>query len=323
MSGMFHRRVTSRVAVGGLGILLAVTVVGGAPSIAHAHNVQIRPTVDTTANTEAVACSTQLLRSHASGRVRFVARLGGTTARLLGDAVTRHWQQWLKQPQLVVSDARNSWRVQLQPARGAFRDHYLPTEVGVRGTSERGYVCLGRFAGDAHPMAILGVYSGFAHCCWSYRVFNLESRQVSHLGTGNSGALLVRGNRHALIQSANDVFSYAFTSFAGSGRPIQLFRPDGAAFTDVTTTHPARVRANARFWWRAFRHTDDGRGLLAAWAADQELLGRDQHVVATLRSLQDDPRLAARTFDHRFGWPGGERYVSKLLRFLHRQGYRD
>ena len=319
---MFHRRVTSRLTAGGLGVLLAVTVVGGAPSVAHARIAQIPTTAGTTPSGSTVACSTQTLSHHASGSVRFVARIGDTTARLVGTAVTRHWQQWLKGATLVLTDRTDTWTVQPPAAAGSLNNRYVPVAVNVRGTSESGYVCVGRFASSAHPVAIIGVYSGFAHCCWTYRVVNLETRHVARLDTGNAGAMLIRGDRHALLQSANDAFSYAFSSFAGSGRPIQLFRPDGTAFGDVTAKHPARVRADARMWWRQFRHAEDGRGFLAAWAADQELLGRDHHVRTTLTALQDDRRLSAGPDDHQFGWPGGKRYVAKLLRFLHRQGYR-
>jgi hypothetical protein len=319
---MFHRRVMTRVTGASLGLLLAATVVGGAATVARAHTAQLPSTTDA-AGKAALACSTESLGRHASGGVRFIANLGGTTAKLTGDAVTHDYQQWLKQPSLVLSDGHATWRVQPRPAPGSFDSRYNPIAIGVENSRAAGYVCLARFAAHQHPVAVVGVYSGGAHCCATYRVFDPATRQESQLDTGNSGATFVLGAKHALLQTADDAFSYVFTAFAYSGHPIQLMRPTATRFADVTAEHPARVRADARFWWQQFQGAADGRGILAAWAADEELLGRDHHVVAALDALVDDRRLAAHVGDRQFSWSGGKRYVAKLLRFLEHQGYRN
>jgi hypothetical protein len=263
------------------------------------------------------------LPRHATGTVHFAASLGDTTAKLVGSVAGHSYQHWLKQPQLVLTNSDTTWRVHPRPAAQSFNNRYLPITVGVRGSNEDGYVCLARFAGNAQPLAVVGVNSGGAHCCSTYRVYDVASGREADLDTGNSGAILATGAGHVLLQSSDDTFSYEFTAFAFSGHPIQLFRPKGTGFTDVTTQHPGRVRSDARLWWRAFQQADDGRGVLAAWAADQDLLGRDQHMRNTLSALQNDNRLAAQSEDHEFGWPGGKRYVEKLLGFLEREGYRD
>ena len=303
----------TRLAGAAIAVLLAATVVSGAPSPAGARTLQ---------GGALLACSTQSLPQHATGTVHFTATLGGTTAKLVGDPAG-NYERWLKQPKLVLTDSDATWQVRPHPAPDSFIKRYLPMTVGVTGGNTGGYVCLARFPGHAQPLAVVGVNSGGAHCCSTYRVFDLAARQEADLDTGNSGAALAPGDRHALLQSSDDTFSYVFTAFAFSGHPIQLFRPDGTGFTDVTRQHPGRIRTDARLWWRAFQQADDGRGVLAAWAADQELLGRDQHVLDTLSALQDDKRLAAHSGDHQFGWPGGKRYVDKLLRFLNREGYRS
>jgi hypothetical protein len=319
---MFHRRVTTRATNAGLGILLAATLVGGVPSLARAHTAQL-PTTTSTTSKAVLTCSTESLGRHASGAVRFVANLGGTTAKLTGEAVTHDYQQWLKAPSLVITNGDSTWRVQPRPAPGSFEDRYNPIAIGVEDSRAAGYVCLARFAGHDRPVAVVGVYSGGAHCCATYRVFDPANRHEAQLDAGNTGATFVGGDKHALLETSDDAFSYVFTAFAYSGHPIQLLRPATSRFVDVTAKHPARVRADARFWWQQFQRADDGRGILAAWAADEELLGRDHHVVTTLDALVNDKRLARHAGDLQFDWPGGKRYVTKLLRFLERQGYRD
>jgi len=318
---MFHRRVMTRVTGASLGLLLVATLVGGAASVARAHTAQL-PMTAVTANKPVLTCSTEPLSRHASGNVRFVANLGGMTAKLTGGAVTHDYQHWLQQPSLALNDGDTTWRLQPRPAPGSFNNRYNPIEIGVEGSRMAGYVCLARFAGHSRPVAVVGVYSGGAHCCATYRVFDPATREEATLDTGNSGYTFVLGTKHGLLKTSDDAFSYVFTAFAYSGHPIQLMRPTGTRFADVTAKHPARVRTDARFWWQQFQRADDGRGILAAWAADQELLGRDHHVVTTLDALVDDERLAAHGGDRQFGWPGGKRYVAKLLRFLERQGYR-
>ncbi|MDX6726709.1 MAG: hypothetical protein QOK49_1514, partial [Baekduia sp.] len=64
--------------------------------------------------------------------------------------------------------------------------------------------------------------------------------------------------------------------FAGSGFPAQVLRVDHGAVTDVTRRFPAVVKADARTHLgelRAAGRTDDVRGVLAAYVADQYLLG--------------------------------------------------
>ena len=60
--------------------------------------------------------------------------------------------------------------------------------------------------------------------------------------------------------------------------PIQIWEFDAGRLRDVTQLFPGQVALDAKQLWGAYlehRRKDDVRGVLAAWQADQYLLGRD------------------------------------------------
>ena len=90
---------------------------------------------------------------------------------------------------------------------------------------------------------------------------------------------MLPGNPDAAIVTADDTFAYAFTDYAASGLPLKILRLRGAGFVDVTRQYPSMLASDASRWLQAFRsmapqHYDDSVGLIAAWAADEYLLGR-------------------------------------------------
>ncbi len=72
-------------------------------------------------------------------------------------------------------------------------------------------------------------------------------------------------------------FAYQFTSFAGSGLPIQIWQYRQGQMVDVTRNYPQQVYDDAYKWWKIYTETrnrpDAGRGVLAAYLADKYLLG--------------------------------------------------
>jgi hypothetical protein len=145
-----------------------------------------------------------------------------------------------------------------------------------------------------------------------------------HLGArnfGDPGARLERVGSQLLFQSADDRFAYAFTSFAGSALPVQLWRWRANRFVDVTRAHLGFVRADRDLWWRHIKdalrqRNGDARGLVAAWAADQCLLGRRAAVRTELAQLLRAGRLSGPS-----EWPQDRRYVKVLWKTLRRFGY--
>jgi hypothetical protein len=139
---------------------------------------------------------------------------------------------------------------------------------------------------------------------------------------GNPGALLRRIGRQLFFVTGDDRFSYAFTSFAGSGMPVRVLRWQSGRFADVTRAHLGLVRADRDRWWRytadVLRQSrGDARGLLAAWAADECLLGKKPAVAAELAKLLRAGKLSRLPSE----WPQGRRYVDALWKTLGRFGY--
>ena len=179
--------------------------------------------------------------------------------------------------------------------------------------------------GNGEPEVIVDFYTGGAHCCLFTRIFrHTPSRYtpLRHLWGDPSYRLrdLQRDDSPELV-SADDHFAYAFTSYAGSALPVQVWRYRSTGLSDVTRSFPAVVRKDAATWWKAYeeeRSTVDAdpRGVLAAWMADQYLLGQEDAGWATLRQIN-----AAGELDGDPIWPAGDAYLAKLRKFLTAHGY--
>jgi hypothetical protein len=181
--------------------------------------------------------------------------------------------------------------------------------------------------GSPEPEAIVDIYTGGVHCCeWAYVYVYVPAQSQYVLTTHNFGDpgydiddLEHDGSLEFL--GADYRFGYVFTGYAQSGFPVQVWRLDGDAFADVTRSFPVLIERDAKRFlrlYRRYRKHEDVRGLLAAYAADEYLLGR-RH--AALRFI----RKALRRHDVRrhqgFGWPSGRKYLRSLRRHLKRWGY--
>jgi hypothetical protein len=179
---------------------------------------------------------------------------------------------------------------------------------------------------SGEPDVMLDLYSGGAHCCTVEQIFRFDPGSASYVETErNFGDPLVRivdlahNGRHELL-TADDRFAYEFTDFAFSGLPIEIFRFAAGHFTDVTRHYRGAIARDSARWLRAFKgtarsHYRDSTGLIAAWAADEDLLGHFRLVRTYLASQATAGHLNA-PFEAR-----GKKFVAKLQRFLHARGY--
>jgi hypothetical protein len=177
------------------------------------------------------------------------------------------------------------------------------------------------------PDVVLDLYTGGAHCCTVEQIFSFDPISANYVKTTERdfGDPLVRivdlgHNGHFQLLTADDRFAYAFTDFAASGLPIQIFQFSGGRFIDVTRHYRGQVARDAARWLRAFNslaHSgyDDSVGVIAAWAADEDLLG---HVTRVRRYLAR--QAAAGHLNAPFD-AGGDKFVTKLKRFLRALGY--
>jgi hypothetical protein len=135
--------------------------------------------------------------------------------------------------------------------------------------------------GDGEPEVLVDTFSGGAHCC-------LTARLLTWNGTGYTptdvdwrdvGYRLddADGDGRFELVGQNPVFSAAFTAFAASAFPPLVYQVDHGKLVDVTRKYPKLVRADAAGLLkdlRKARRGDDVRGILAAYVADQYLLGK-------------------------------------------------
>jgi len=174
--------------------------------------------------------------------------------------------------------------------------------------------------GDREPEALLDLFSGGAHCCSSTRLYHLVGRSLRYGAIvqdwGNAGYRLedLDGDGRLEFLSADDAFSYAFTSYAASRRPPRIWKFDGKRLVDVTRSHPQLVEKDAAECWSAFEELSPGdpdgsqtRGLAGAYVADLCLLDRCKDGWAKLRAAYDKP--------------DREKFFRELSALLQKNGY--
>lgn len=182
--------------------------------------------------------------------------------------------------------------------------------------------------GDREPEVLVGLYTGGAHCCFVAAFYRYDSSGPLYArgehDFGDAGFTIrdLDGDRVPELQSADVAFAYAFTSFADSAFPPQIWRYRQGRLTDVTRSFPKLIAADADALWRGYRKEReeegaDVRGTLAAWAGDMHLLGRGDEVWPAL----EQARLRG-DLDGPGPWPAGKKYVSVLRAFLKDAGYR-
>ncbi|MEA2191895.1 MAG: hypothetical protein QOI73_2016 [Solirubrobacteraceae bacterium] len=183
---------------------------------------------------------------------------------------------------------------------------------------------------DGEPEVLVDLYTGGAHCCSTTLIWYLKSQSAQDYGRrvaswGNQGHRVkdLDGDGRPELISADDRFAYTYTAFAFSWFPPLVYDWRDQALVDATRRFPKVVRADLAAIRKALpgaRRDGDPRGLIAAYVADEFLLG---HRRAALRYLAR----ALRRGDLRpvpdgdTTWPAGRRFKPALLRFLKRHRY--
>ncbi len=176
------------------------------------------------------------------------------------------------------------------------------------------------------PDVVLGLYSGGAHCCFVDQVFSMNTASgtfsKSEHNFADAGARIedLNGDRNYEFLSADARISNAgFTDYADSPAPVQVFAFSNHRFQDITRQYPTRIKNDASRWLRAFHHNyRNGRGLIAAWAADEYLLGHSVLVKSELAGALKARHLGV---PESFGAPSAQKFVAQLQKLLRRLGY--
>jgi hypothetical protein len=182
---------------------------------------------------------------------------------------------------------------------------------------------------SGEPDVVLDLYSGGAHCCVVVQAFSFDPGTMTYVKTernfGDPGYELVdlRHDGRYEFLTADDSFAYEFTDYAASGLPIQILTFSGRHFFDVTRSYRTLIAKDAANWMRVFdslakQHYQDSVGVVAAWAADEELLGHNRLVN---RFLARQLKLGHLNSALSPQLPSGAKFVAKLRKFLRTHGY--
>jgi subtilisin-like proprotein convertase family protein len=199
---------------------------------------------------------------------------------------------------------------------------------GPAGSQRESSVRVRDLDGDGEPEVLVDFYSGGAHCCFYTDVYRYAPRARTYRPTvGFWGDLSPRlldlgSDGRPEFMTGDDRFAYVFTAFAASAFPIRILRFDHGRFVDVTRRFPRLVRRDAAQLYRGYRSelrssSRDVRGILAAWLADQYLLGRAPAGWRVLERAERRGELGRKPDT----WPVGKAYLRKLRAFLRRTGY--
>ncbi len=190
-------------------------------------------------------------------------------------------------------------------------------EIGDRGSLE--IIDLDR---SGEPEVLLNLYSGGAHCCYSTRIYSFVGGAPPYVSIlhewGNAGYRLedLDADKKLEFVTGDDRFDTAFTSHAASRRPPQVWRYADGRLVNVTRSYPALIEKDAAECWKAFEELspkdptgDQVRGLLAAYLADQYLLGR---------ASEGWNRLIGA-----YRKPDRKKFFAQLTAFLQKSGYNE
>jgi hypothetical protein len=185
--------------------------------------------------------------------------------------------------------------------------------------------------GDGEPEALVDLYTGGAHCCTYTQLYRFDAaanayRRVKQ-AWGDYGYTLVDLDKDGKpeLRSADWRFAGAFTAYAASGAPLQIWRFTGTRFQDATRSFRSLVKQDLRQWLRLYRRwrddseTPEVRGFLAAYAANKYVLGQSDSAFDLINAAY---RRGDLNPPAEFGGPRGKRYISELRKFLRRTGYR-
>jgi hypothetical protein len=190
------------------------------------------------------------------------------------------------------------------------------------GFGNRGSVLAQDLDGDGEPEVIVDLYTGGAHCCYVSRFYRWDGTTYvpADRNFGDPGYRIadLDGDGVKELITADYRFGYAFTAFAFSLMPVRIYDLRAGAWQLITKRFPDRIREDAKANWGYFRKASkqgEPRGAIAAWTADQYMLGHKASARRTLRRLARQGRLNGE-------FPKSQdKFVHNLLVFLGKRGY--
>jgi hypothetical protein len=182
---------------------------------------------------------------------------------------------------------------------------------------------------DGEPEVIVDLFTGGAHCCtlsviYGYRpATDSYGHRTQDWRDPSYNLVDIDHDGRPEFRSSDARFAYEFTAYVFSAFPIQIWHYVAGAMVDVTKSFPKLIRRDAKAKRAQYRHLRnagyDVRGALAAYAADEYLLGRGAVGMRLVDNARRRGELHGPKGD---SLPGGRKYVKRLRKFLHSLHYR-
>ena len=214
-------------------------------------------------------------------------------------------------------------RLRVRVARGSAVVFDRKICAQVCGPAAGGAIAFRNVWGSRAPEVIVSLYTGGAHCCFQTELVLVPPHGPAIGIFHDWGDLGYRGQwlrgRYWFV-TGDDRFAYAYTSFAASAFPMQVWTIDRPGrLVDVTRQRPDLIAANAARLWRTYlgeRKHGDIRGVIGPWCADQYLLRRRADCDAALADALRRGYLRSDDLG-----PGGRAYIVRLHHDLAAWGY--
>ncbi|MUL39208.1 hypothetical protein [Gloeocapsopsis dulcis] len=200
-------------------------------------------------------------------------------------------------------------------------------------TQFSGGVSLKDLDGNGMPEVVVRTFSGGAHCCNNYTVYTQQNNQLLK---AEKGFLDIRGgsfqdlNRDEKLEfvSVDNSFLYAFSSYAGSFPPSQIYTFTNGKFENVTRRYTQHLKSHAWEMYQIFLQSKkeqyEVNGILAGYVAQKILLGEYEQGWKFMLANYDrtsDWGLSIYQEDREIGkYPN---FPTALKAFLIQQGYLD
>ncbi|HTW07532.1 MAG TPA: hypothetical protein VME46_08480 [Acidimicrobiales bacterium] len=202
-------------------------------------------------------------------------------------------------------------------------------------------LCLARFSADQPPtgtaqsgdqprvVALVAVNDppDANQCCEILNLFDVEGGRgyafANEIGAVNLGpeapADLVPQRGTALLVTVDSAFFQQFVDEADTASPVKVLQIGPYGVEDVTRSWLGYVRADAAAWLKELSRRGEersqyGRGILAAWAADECELGHGQAALARIAQVAASEVVDA-------GYGSARSFVAHLRSFLAAHGY--
>ncbi|MGI8505041.1 MAG: hypothetical protein ACR2LR_28530 [Hassallia sp.] len=179
--------------------------------------------------------------------------------------------------------------------------------------------------GNKEPEVIADFFTGGAHCCVYSLIYRYDrtSNQYTKIRHewGNAGYRLQDLDKDGLseFESRDDRFAYAFTSYAASGYPLQIWQYRQGKMIDVTRRYPKSIAKDASENWQTYleakKEGDDGKGFLAAYLADKYMLGQAKEAWQQVEQVYKEGESPSETLLER------SKYFAPVRKFLREIGY--